>query len=112
MNVVQQYLATYDDSKLDRYFSIQRPGVNQYMIGDKNVLVDKKSNISVGDVKYEYIPGLWELIIMKTPPVESYTNSDLPNYRRLVQQTNLMTYPRNVIQDKFDRKLRTNGEIL
>ena len=23
-------------------------GVNQYMMGDKNVLVDKKSNISIG----------------------------------------------------------------
>ena len=45
------YLATYDDSKLDRYFSIQRTGVNQYMMDDKNVLVDKKSNISVGGVK-------------------------------------------------------------
>ena len=34
---------------------------------------------------------------MKTPPVESYTNSDLLNYRRLVQQT-VMTYPQNIIQ--------------
>ena len=68
------------------------------MMGDKNVLVDEKSNISVGDVKYEYTPGFWELIMMKTPPVESYTNGDLLNYRRLVQQVNLMTYPRNVIQ--------------
>ena len=62
----------------------------------KNVLVDKKSNISEGGAKYEYTPGLWKPI---TPPVESYTNtnSDLLNYRRLVQQTNAMTYPRNVI---------------
>ena len=35
---------------------------------------------------------------MKTPPVESHTNGDLLNYRSLVQQTNVMTYPRNVIQ--------------
>ena len=55
-------------------------------MGDKNVLVDKKSNISVGDVKYEYTPGLWKLIMMKTPPVESYTNGDLLNYRRLVNK--------------------------
>ena len=93
LNVVEQYLATFDDSKLGRYFSIQRIGVNQYMIGDKNVLVDKKSNISVGYGKYEYTPGLWELIMMKSPPVASYTKGDLLNCRRLVQQTNVMTYP-------------------
>ena len=66
-------------------------------MGDKNVLVDKQSNIYAGDVKYEYTPGLWKLM-MKTPPVESYTNGDLLNYRRLVLQTNVMTYLRNVIQ--------------
>ena len=47
LNVVEQYLATYDDLKLDSYFSIQCTDVNQYMMGDKNVLVDKKSNIYV-----------------------------------------------------------------
>ena len=57
LNVVEQYLATYDDSPLERYFSIQHTALNQYM-GDKTVLVDKKSNISVGDLKYEYTPGL------------------------------------------------------
>ena len=81
------------------------------MMGDTNVLVNKKSNILVGGVKYEYTPGLRNLIMMKTPPVVSYTNGDLLNYRRLVQQTNVMTYPRNVIRPKVDRKLRIHSEI-
>ena len=104
LNVAEQYLATYDDSKLDIYFSIQRTGVNEYMMGDKNVLVDKKSNISIGGVKYEYTLGLWKLIMMKT--VGSYTNGDLLNYGRLVQQTNVMTYPRNKIQGQSRPKTK------
>jgi hypothetical protein len=96
-NPVEQYHATYDETKLDRYFGIQRTGVNRYMMGDKNVIVDKNSNIFVGGIKYEGTSGLWSLIMMKSPPHKSYTEGDLLNYRRLVHQTNVMTYPQNVI---------------
>ena len=67
LDMVDQYITIYDETKLDRYFSIQRTGVNRYMMGDKNVLVDTNSNIFIGGVKYERTPGLWALIMMKTP---------------------------------------------
>ena len=38
LNMVDQFITTYDETKLDRYFSIPRTGVNRYMMGDKNVL--------------------------------------------------------------------------
>ena len=96
LTAVHRYLATYDATKLDKYFSIKPTGVNQYMMGDRKVLVDKHSNIFVGGVKYGCTPGLWRLIMMKTP--ESYTQGDLLNYRKLIHQTNAMTHTRNVVE--------------
>ena len=61
---------------------------------DKNV--DKDSNLFVGGIKYEATSGLWSLITMKT--LQSYTQGDLPNYRRLIHQTNVMSYPQNIIK--------------
>ena len=98
INLVEQYHRLHDETKLDQYFGIQRTGVNRYTMGDKDVIVDQNSNIFVGGIKYEATPGLWSLIMMKTPPLKSYTQGDLLNYRRLIYQTNVMTYPQNVIE--------------
>ena len=50
--------------------------------------------------------------MMKTPPVESYTNDDFLNYRKLVQQTNVTTYPRNVIQGQSRPKTAYKWRII
>ena len=98
VNIVERYRTTYDESKIDSYFSIQPTAVkHQYVMGDTNVLVDRQANIFVDGVKYDHSPGLWQLIMMKSPIVGSYTDGDLVTYRRLVHQTNVMASPRNVI---------------
>ena len=63
MNVVEKYLATYDDSKLDRYFSIQRTGVNHYMMGDKSVLVDNEAELLLAEFAAWNTPPTWNDIV-------------------------------------------------
>ena len=79
-NLFEQYNTNYDKTKIDKYFSIERTGDNQYRIDDKKGILDKNSNIFVDGIKYEGTPGLWALIMMKTPPPKSYTRGDLLNY--------------------------------
>ena len=76
--------------------AISEHGVNRYIIDDKNVMMDKNSNIFVDGVKYERTQGLWALAMTKTPP--PYAQGDLVNYRILNHQTNVMGYPQNVIE--------------
>ena len=100
LNAVDQYHTKYDETKLDYYFSIQPTGENQYMMGDKVVVIDENSNIHVGGVKYEGTPGLWALVMMKSPTPRAYTHVDLTNYRDLVGQTNVMNHPRNIVEGR------------
>ena len=54
----------YLDSKknLDKYYGIQKKG-DHYVMGNKMVTLDNKSNIIVNGKTYKASPGLWELII-------------------------------------------------
>ena len=81
------------------------------MMDDKNVIVDNNSNIFVGGINYEATSGLWSLMMMKTPHPKSYTQGDLLNYRRLIQQTNVMNCHRNVIESQVDQKPHITGKI-
>ena len=88
---VSYYLDTIDKSKLGKYFGIQQTDEGQYMMGDKEVVVDEISNIHVDGVEYKGTPGLWKLVMLSSP--KDYTNEDLVNYKHLVKQTNVMSHP-------------------
>ena len=95
----RQIIKVYGFAKLDPYFSIEE--VDQplgrgkiYMMGNKRVTFDKASNIYVDGVKYEGTGGLWKLIMTKKPI--GYKPKDMTAYKRLAQQTNILTHPRNV----------------
>ena len=47
---LHHYLGTIDKSTLDKYFGNQQTDEDQYMIGDKDVMVDESSNIQVNGV--------------------------------------------------------------
>ena len=50
---------THDKSKLDKYFGIQyNDDDDRYMMGDKEMMIDKQSNIFVAGVEYKGTPGL------------------------------------------------------
>ena len=96
LEYVTYYLDTIDKSKLDKYFGIQQTDEGQYMMGDKEVLVDESSNIHVDGIEYKGTPGLWMLVMLSSP--KDYANEDLVNFKHLVKQTNVMSHPRGVMR--------------
>ena len=85
----------YDATKLDKYFGIERVGTNEYMMGDKPITIDEKSNIHVKGKKYKGTSGLWNLIMLNKPSENLYTFKDLDNYKELINQTDVANHPRN-----------------
>ena len=92
-NVLQHYLHRSDKAKLDKYFGIQYTRHGNYMMGDKEVTVDKQSNIHVEGNTYKATVGLWALVMEAIPKENQYTNDDLNVYADLVQKTNILYYP-------------------
>ena len=66
------HLDTIDKSKLNKYFVIQQTDEDQYMMGDKEVMIDENSNIHVDGVQYMGTPGLWMLVMLSSP--KDYTS--------------------------------------
>ena len=95
-NVLEQYLLKYG-GVLDKYFAIQRVGDNKYVMGTKAVEIDQNSDIIVDRVKYDGTTGVWTLTMMNDPPESGYTPNDLRMYKYLVNQTNVMSHPHNVV---------------
>ena len=94
------YYQRMDKKDLDQYFAIQRIGDNVLVLGDKEVVVDNDSNITVdGDKMYRATPGLWALIMLATPNDGSFNNDDVRQYIDLARRTNLIDNPHNVAQN-------------
>ena len=87
---------SYDKKSLDKYYGIQRGEDEQLMMGDKNVTVDKDSNITVDNKTYKATTGLWSLIMLAAPKGNTYNHTDLANYSDLAQRTNVMNHPRGL----------------
>lgn len=51
-------------------------------MGDKEIILDKYSNIYVDDIKYEGTSGLWHLIMDKQ--YKSMKQEDFDNYKKRV----------------------------
>ena len=93
---VFDYYQRMDKKDLDQYFAIQRIG-DVLVLGDKEVVVDNDSNITVdGDKMYRATPGLWSLIMLATPKDGSFNNDDIRQYIDLARRTNLIDNPHNV----------------
>ena len=95
-NVVEHYLTTIRNNLLDKYFAVQRMDDGRYVMGDKEVMVDKESNIHVDGVVYKGTSGLWALVMLAKPKYAEYTGDDFSRYGDLVKQTNVMHHPQNV----------------
>ena len=84
------YLNQLDKAKLDQYFGIyEEDGI--YMMGDKEINVDKDDNIHVDEVTFKGTKGLWRLVMMKKPKV--YEPEDLRDYQELIMRTNVLEVP-------------------
>ena len=93
---IEYYLKSYNETKLDKYYGIQRDEDDHFEMGEKRVYIDGGSNITVDDIRYEGTPGLWSLIMLGSPLADSYDDVDLTEYQDLVTRTGVVNHPLGV----------------
>ena len=110
-DIAAKYLRL-DDKIKDETFRIRKVGGRHY-IGDTHVIIHK-NNIIIGDEKFEGTPNLWNLIMLKDPPIrEDYTEKDMRNYVNILLKTHVLhqgnnpnnPYPKSSKGDKWNRLL-------
>jgi hypothetical protein len=85
----------------------------KFYIGDTEIRI-QGDDIIVGDRVYEGTPGLWELVVSKTPSDEIYTLSDKERYIDILTSTNALrrnndpneSYPKSSRSPKWTNLLR------
>jgi hypothetical protein len=81
-------LFTTKTKNADTTYGIYDKG-GKFYIGDTEVRIDG-DDIIIGDRVYEGTPGLWELIVSKTPNDNIYTLSDKEKYIDILLSTNTL----------------------
>ena len=77
-NIAEQYLRKFaSTSGTDKTFEL-RDKDGKFYIGSKEANI-KENNIIVGKNEYAGMPGLWKLIVPKTPDDNIFTNGDYDN---------------------------------
>ena len=84
------YYTNLDTKNRDEYYGIEKTKEG-YVMGEKNITIDKDSNVHIDDHTYKATPGLWELIMMRNP--QNYTSSDLLEYEDIVFNTQVISHP-------------------
>ena len=74
----------------------------KFFLGEKEVEFDGDDIIIDGD-EYEGTPGLWELITLKNPREDSYTEDDLKNYSEIMQRSNALRSEKNPSRPKTNK---------
>ena len=97
--IASHYLRHFASKEgVDKTFGLyDKDGV--FYIGDSPVeIVD--DDITVKGKEYEGTPGLWELLIMKSPNNTIYTTEDLANYAKILHDTSAMKHNHNPLSMK------------
>ena len=88
-DIVEQYLRKVaSKSGTDKTFGLRDKDVKFY-IGNKEAKI-KENDIIVGDKEYAGTPGLWELIVAKTPDDKISTNGNYNKYADIMHSTNAL----------------------
>ena len=61
----------------------------KFYIGNKEAKI-KENNIIDGNKEYAGTPGLWELIVARSPDDKIFTNGDYDNYAEIMHSTNAL----------------------
>ena len=61
----------------------------KFYIGNKEAKI-KENNIIVGNNEYAGTPGLWELIVARSPDDNIIINGDYDNYAEVMHSTNAL----------------------
>ena len=86
-DIAEQYLRKFATvSGTDKTFGF-RDKDGKFYIGNKDAKI-KENNIIVGNKEYAGIPGLWELIVARSPDDKICINGDYDNYAEIMHSTN------------------------
>ena len=82
-DIAEQYLRKFASvSRADKTFRL-RDKDGKFYIGNKEAKI-KENNIIVGNKEYAGTPGLWELIVARSPDDKIFTNGDYDNYAEIM----------------------------
>ena len=88
-DIAEQYLRKFATvSEADKTFGL-RDNDGKFYIGNKEAKI-KENNIIVGNTEYTGTPGLWELIVLRSPDDQIFTNGDYDNYAEIMHSTNAL----------------------
>ena len=88
-DIAEQYLRKFATvSGVDKTFGL-RDKDGKFYIGNKEAKI-KENNIIVGNKEYAGTPGLWELIVARSPDDKIFTNGDYDNYAEIMHSTNAL----------------------
>ena len=88
-DIAEQYLRKFATvSGADKTFGLLDTD-GKFYIGNKEVKI-KESNIIDGDKEYAGTPGLWELIVARSPDDTIFINGDYDNYAEIMHSTNAL----------------------
>ena len=89
-------------SGADKKFGL-RDKDGKFYIGSKEAKI-KENNIIVGNKEYAGTPGLWELIVARSPDEKIFTNGEYDSYAEIMHSTNALR--RN--NDESESKPKSN----
>lgn len=95
-DIFQKILKYSKDDDIDPYFSIIENENGDYQMGNTIVQITKDEDLMVDDAKFKGTTGLWSLIMFKKPKEGNYSMKDLEEYQRLVEMTNVISFPNNL----------------
>ena len=87
-------------SGADKTFGL-RDKDGKFYIGNKEAKI-KENNTIVGDKEYAGTPGLWEVIVARSPDDKIFTNGDYDNYAEIMLSTNALR--KTMTKTKLNRK--------
>ena len=88
-DIAEQYLRKLATmSGADKTFGLRLKD-GKFYIGNKETKI-KENNIIVGNKEYAGIPGLWELIVARSPDDKIFTNGDYDNCTEIMHSTNAL----------------------
>ena len=88
-DIAEQYLRKFATvSGADKTFGL-RDKDGKFYIGNKEAKI-KENNTTVGNKEYTDTPGLWELIVARSPDDKIFTNEDYDNYAEIMHSTNAL----------------------
>ena len=86
-HISEKYLRKFATvSGADKTFGL-RDKDGRFYIGNKEAKIND-NNIIVGNKEYTGKPGLWELIVARSPDDKNFTNGDSDNYAEIMHSTN------------------------